>query len=191
MTKPSHHQQLAPVLDWSHDVTHLPRKRSEANLVCERDATDQELADVCAALGVVSCTSMQSRYEIGARGKGRYLLLGSLRAELAQACVVSLEPVPEIVDETFEVEFWPADQLDTGAGEEVELGPDDLETRDIEPIHDNVVAAGQVIYEVLASGLAPYPRAVGAEFDPVAVGAAAPVERKNPFAVLAKVKDQE
>ena len=188
------HEKPVPVLDWVHEVSHLTRKRSEAAYETVREATTEELVSVAEAMRVISCGSVQAKYQISARAKGRFVMRGSVKGEVVQSCVVSLEPVTEKVNEDFEVEFWPAAQIETAPGEEIELGPDDLEARDVEPIHDDVLEAGRVVYEVLASGLNPYPRAEGVSFTSIHAGNAGdggadePETRENPFAVLEKLK---
>ncbi len=177
-----------PVLAWSHELVHLPRKKSDKELSVTRGAEAGELKAVAEALGIVSCSALQTSYSISALGKGRFVMRGTLRAEITQSCIVTLEPVGEQLSEQFEVEFWPADQLKAEPGEEIELGPEDLETRDIEPLSGETVEAGRVIYEVLASGLNLYPRAQGAKFDPNALGVDEQVKRENPFAALAALK---
>ncbi len=104
---------------------------------------------------------------------------------MVQSCVVSLEPVESTLKEAFEVEFWPPDQLPEGA-----LGDlDPLEKTEIEPLQNTRVPAGRIIYEHIAAGLDPYPRAKDASFawsEPEA--AASETAGKGPFDVLKQLK---
>ena len=183
--------ELAPVLVWAHPINGLPAKRTDKELMVTRDADKVELAQITAALGIVACTALSASYAIGARGKGRFHMRGTLKGEVIQACVVSLEPVTDTVVEEFDVEFRPADQLVTAPGEEIELGPDDLDAPEIEPITADRLEVGRVIYETLAAGLVLYPRADGAAFQPREIGASDQIVKENPFAVLAKLKKDD
>src|SRR5262249_43903450 len=119
-------------------------------------------------------------------GGGRYLLTGTLRAEVSQACVVTLEPVASIIEDAFEQAFWPPEDMPAPKSGEVDLE----EAADPEPIVAGQIAVGRVVSECLAGALDPYPRAEGAALDRQA---AAPREdthatAESPFAVLANIK---
>jgi len=79
---------------------------------------------------------------------------GELGAELAQACVVTLEPVRSSVQEPFTLLYGPA-----GSAEEVLM---DLDSEIIEPFDGSAIDIGEAVAQQLALALDPYPRAEGA-----------------------------
>ena len=99
-----------------------------------------------------------------------------------QACIVTLEPVPGAVKDTFDVEFW----LDF-ARRAAEAEQSVLSGPDVEPLALGVIDAGRIVFECLSAALDPYPRKHGAEF-----GWRDPVQEKagdsSPFVILAKLK---
>jgi hypothetical protein len=104
--------------------------------------------------------------------------IGRLSAAVGQSCVVTLEPLDNSVDETFDVIFVPpvsgdADVRDEGALDD----PPEL-------LADGIADLGVIMTEFLLLGIDPYPRLPGAVFAP-------PVEANDgsgPFSVLAKLR---
>lgn len=169
-------------LTWSHRTTAIP----EAGLHRIVSATDTEKTAIAKALGLVSCEIVAVDYDVRALGKGRYRLTGALDAQLTQACVATLEPVPQTIREPFEVEFSPADSLPDIGDAEVEV----LSVPDVEPIEHGAIDVGRVVFETLSAALDPYPRKTGASLewqDPESAEAEA---ASGPFGALKKLKDQ-
>ncbi|MEO5867107.1 MAG: DUF177 domain-containing protein, partial [Sphingomonas sp.] len=81
---------------------------------------------------------------------------GRVLASLAQACVVTDEPVPIDIDEPVALRFVADDAATEG---EVELGEDALDTV---PHDGSAIDLGEVAAETMALALDPYPRAPGA-----------------------------
>jgi uncharacterized metal-binding protein YceD (DUF177 family) len=104
---------------------------------------------------------------------GVWTVSGRLRADVVQACVVSLEPVPQAIDETFELRF--------AAGAEVNSDDPDAP----EPLEGDTLDVGAIVADHLSLALDPFPRAPGATYEP----AAEPADAKpNPFAALEQLK---
>ena len=169
-------------LPWSYRTAEVP----ESGLRERREATVQERAAVAAELGLLTIDSLAAEFAIRALGKGRYRMKGTLTAQLTQACVVTLEPVAQRVEDSFDVEFWPAGTLPQDAEDEVEA----LTSAEIEPIEHGHIDAGRIVFETLSAGIDPYPRAPGAEFSEPAVPAPDPAAA-SPFAALKKLKDRQ
>jgi uncharacterized metal-binding protein YceD (DUF177 family) len=108
---------------------------------------------------------------------------GRLKASLEQACVATGEPVPEHVDEPFDLLFAPT----PGSGdpeEEIELDSGDLDTI----FHDGAaIDLGREIADTLALSIDPYPRSAGADAALKEAGVMSE-EEAGPFAVLAALK---
>ena len=95
---------MSEPLDWSYRTTEIP----EAGLRQSRTATEAERAKVASMLEIVSCEQLSSEFVIRAIGQGHYRLAGKVAAQLTQNCVVTLDPLAQAVEGTFDVEFWPA-----------------------------------------------------------------------------------
>jgi len=172
--------EMAAEIEWSHKIGEVPA----IGLSAERHATPALRAEIAATLDLIACERLDVRYDITPLSQGRYLLEGTLVADVTQSCVVTLEPVETHLVEPFEVEFRPEAP---DAEDEVEF--DALESRDIEPLEGDTIPVGRIVYEQLASAVPAYPRKEGAAFEqppePEATRSA------GPFAVLEQLKNSK
>ncbi len=171
---------MSELTHWNHAVTDIP----EHGLTRERAASAEDRDELANALKLIALDSLVTNYRIERLAGGAYRLSGRLKAACKQACVVTLDPVEAVVEDTFDVEFWPEHQPDDDAGEMPVLGG-----RDVEPLEGGIIDAGRIVYETLAAGLDPYPRKPGAEFDWADKTAERP-DKVSPFSVLSKLKDK-
>lgn len=171
---------MNPLANWTHAVTEIP----DGGLAREKAANAVERDELANALKLISVANLLASYRIDRIAGGAYRLHGQLHAACEQPCVVSLDPVPAEVDETFDIEYWPDHQPDDDAGELPVLGG-----RDVEPLENGILDVGRIIYETFAAGLNPYPRKPGAEFNWSDDAAQSP-EKLSPFAALSKLKDK-
>lgn len=169
-------------LDWSRAVAEIGDK----GLTETRSADAAERARVAEALDLLAVDRLEAAYSIRPRGKTGYLLKGTLSAQLTQACVVSLEPVPARVEAKFSVLFKPEVE---GRGSDLDFDPV-AEEDEPEVIENGRIAVGRIVYEHLAGAIDPYPRkadAVLSYTDPEAGDAA----KSSPFAALDKLRRKE
>ncbi len=172
-----------PLSSWSHRLTDI----ADRGLEVRRSATPEERAAITNALDLLGCDRLDVDYRIREIAGGRYRMTGKFIADVVQACVVTLEPVPAHIDEELAEEFWPEDQLPrAGAGLEAEQ--EALAVTIAEPIEGGRLEVGRVIYERLGTALEPFPRKPGAEIDLEAVNASSDARPESPFAVLAQLK---
>lgn len=172
---------MSEALDWSYRVTDIP----DGGIRETREATESERVRLAEALDIVSCQRLVADLAIRAIGKGHYRLAGKVTAELTQTCVVTLEPVAQHAEATFDVEFWPPLALPETTAEEVEA----LSAAEIEPIEHGRIDAGRIVFETVATALDPYPRKPGAEYHadrPENSG----LDETGPFAALKRLKDR-
>lgn len=150
-------------------------------------ATDKERADLADRFGLLSLNSLAASFTLKRVRKDLVRVKGHITAKLAQACVVTLDPVPARIDERFEVDFLegvrPAEtdvELDAEAAEAPEAAP------------DGWIDLGELAAEQLGLALDPYPRKpdaeVPAEWKAEAAEEPAPAAAVNPFSVLEKLK---
>jgi len=91
-------------------------------------------------------------------------LTGRIRAKVVQECVVTLDPVPAVIDEKFDRGFLPFDDLysEDKAGSEHEIVAD----RDLGDIPEELsdpLDIGEIVAEEFGVALDPYPRKPGLE----------------------------
>ena len=110
---------------------------------------------------------------------------GTLRAALTQSCVATGEPVPEEVEEAFEVEFRPHPRPGD-ADEEVELGGKEL---DVAFYDGAMVDVGEAVAETLSLAVEPYPRAPGSD-EALRAAGVKDEQEAGPFSALAALKDK-
>lgn len=106
-----------------------------------------------------------------------WLLSGQVRAQGAQTCGLTLQPLPVTVNETFQVRLVEADDAPAGV---LDLTPDD-DGPDV--VEDGRIDLGHHAVEQLSLALDPFPRAPGAEFTPPE-----PEAEISPFAALKALK---
>ena len=175
------------VLTWNYATAEIP----DNGLAVQRSATPEECDAVRTELDILGCEAIDVRYRIRAVAGDAFRLQGTFKAKVTQACVVSLEPVAEVVTGDLDVEFTPDPAA--RSGKEGEAGVDPFARADIEPIENGVIDVGRVLFEELAAGLDPYPRAKGSQFDwqdPVAAKDQGPATI-SPFAKLAALKPKK
>lgn len=169
-----------PLHDWFHATVDIPAQ----GLEYQRAAGPQERTAIAKELGIVTLDRLEASYRVTAIAGGGWRLAGTVSADVVQSCVITLEPVPAQITETFKVEFW-RDLDEPEGGEDKSV----LDGADIEALEGDVIPAGRIVFECLSAALDPYPRKEGASLgwnDPKAQEA----EKNNPFSVLAKFRDK-
>lgn len=107
---------------------------------------------------------------------------GRLRAQLAQRCVVTLEPVEALVEAEFDRLF--SRDVPEETEEEVEIDP---EAELPEPLPEGGLDLGEILAEELSLALDPYPRSPEADQRLAELGVA-PEGEASPFAALASLR---
>lgn len=151
-------------------------------------AEPEQRAAIAGWSGVLSVESFAVAVDIKKLGPARFGLEFRVTADITQACVVTLEPVPAHMEQLFarELQFVGQARRKPSEGESApdlvldsgeEEGPEEIES-----LHYDL--AGPALEEYVL-GLEPYPRAPGVEFQPPGEGPQAP---QSPFAVLKGLK---
>lgn len=172
---------MTALRDWTLSVTDIGQR----GVSVAREATAEERTELARELDILSCESLQAAYDIKPLGAGRFRFAGTLDASVTQACVVTLEPVATHLSERFAVELAPPELL-----EEPEVSGDRevLSIADTEPIEEERIEVGALIFGILSAALPAYPRKEGAAFGWVDPKIAADPDAASPFAELAKLK---
>ena len=152
--------------------------------------------------GAAECRALAARFDLQAIGSlrasvrvsrlkgGRMVRVeGRLAADVVQTCVVTLDPVPASVSETFTALFVPEDQMPE-SGDEIVLDPSSLDEDLPEPMVDGVIDIGELTAQHLSLALDPYPRRPGAEFPGIDddLGEDGEPTPASPFRALAELK---
>lgn len=153
-------------------------------------APDQAGQDALARfLQVLSVENARFKGEIRPVGKEDWIVEGRLTARVAQACVISLAPVMQDIDEAVRRRFIPADEI--GEDDEIDL---DLDAEDDTDGYTDRIDLGLLMTEAIALALDPYPRAADAELGDAEFSppGAEPIsdEIVKPFAKLAALKEK-
>ena len=146
-------------------------------------ANEEERAALAKRFHLPAIASLAADAELAVRN-GDVVATGTLKAEVTQSCVASGEPVPEEVEEDFEIAFRPhppSGQPD----EEIELSEGEL---DVVFYDGGLVDLGEAVAETLSLALNPYPRSPEAEAALREAGVKSEEEAKGPGA-LAGLKD--
>jgi uncharacterized metal-binding protein YceD (DUF177 family) len=159
------------------DVSEIKRIPWRAHL----KADDAARSAIAARFEIVAVERFEADVSLRRTPIGLIHLEGSIEADVVQECVVSLEPVPSTIRETFEVyysEAEPESQPGVDLTMDDEMWPD--------PVIDGTIDVGEAATEHLGLSLDPYPRRDGAEFEALPDDSRR-TQTQRPFADLAEL----
>jgi uncharacterized metal-binding protein YceD (DUF177 family) len=191
-----------PALEFSYpiEVDRVPTAGGNYDIAASAEA----LSRLAARLAVSEMKALRASFVVKPGAGGILHVKGKVHAELVQACVVTLVPVPSTIDEEVESSFITTDRAARNA-KKAKANPEAEEVISLESddppevAEDGRIDLGELAVTQVALVLDPYPRAPGVAFDaaqwPVSSGkkGAEPVEEAEdaglgPFAALAKLK---
>jgi uncharacterized metal-binding protein YceD (DUF177 family) len=178
----------SPPYSSPYDLEKLPEKGLE--LVLEPAAAERDR--IAAWLGIEALDHLKVVVRVTRGGSGRFSYRGHFEADVVQACVVTLEPVPSHIEEDIDRSFQLAPAVAHPARRSrkpaippvVAIG--DLEAEGPDLLESPVVDLAAPVLEELSLSLDPYPRKAGVAFTQPEEAPAGPAD--NPFAVLGKLK---
>lgn len=160
----------------------LPAKGSYEKIAAETD----ELLAIAQNFSLLDISTLTAELEVhpwraGLRVRGR------LCAQLSQSCTITLDPVPQSIDEPIERVFLPESEIKDPPTDDkgviiLDAEKDDAPDILIGPMFD----LGQIVLEQLALEIEPYPRAANAELGDVYQQE--DTDRESPFSALAGLK---
>jgi uncharacterized metal-binding protein YceD (DUF177 family) len=119
-------------------------------------------------------------------------VFGTVHAEVTQACVVTLDPVPEVIDEEFDELFAPEGsalaRIPANDQGEIMIDPDGPDIP--ETFMGDAIDVGAVVSEIVAMALDPYSRKLGVAFANHIEGNPQEDVKPSPFAVLKSLKGE-
>lgn len=119
------------------------------------EATAEERAALLERLGLLGLDSLTAEIDLHPAPGGAIRGRGTLRAAVVQECVVTLDPVPQVVQAPLDWRLLPPGEEPS---DELDDGPDEIEA---EP--DGSFDLGEALVQDLSLSLDPYPRSPGAE----------------------------
>ncbi|QQS12586.1 MAG: DUF177 domain-containing protein [Rhodospirillales bacterium] len=138
------------------------------------------------ALSAVTSMSATTRLDQGAGGMWR--VRGRLLARVVQPCGITLEPVEQAIDDTFDLRFGEAaEELDRATGELVI----DADGEAPEPLEGDELDLGAVVADQLGLAIDPFPRKAGARLEDVLPAAREEDPAAGPFGVLRALRRRE
>jgi hypothetical protein len=143
-------------------------------------------AAVAKAANVDAVDALTASFDLTRRGRDGLRAAGIVRATVRQTCVVSLEPVTNIVEEAIDVTFAPLRAPVAGPESSEPYASASRGADEPEPLVNGAVDLGALATEFLILGVDPYPRRDGIAFTPPA---AASDLVEHPFAGLAALKN--
>lgn|SRR3990167_4560597 len=172
------------------DLERLGRTGAALDIV----ASEAECAALAKRFGFLDLKDLAARVTVDLQLGGQVVVEGRLRGKIVQACVLTLEPVAQELDDVFRIVFKKnlAEELDPESGEAVLNAQADAP----EPLAGNMLDVGEIVAEQLSLVAEPYPRRPGVKLEdvlPKPKGGArrgAPGQQRHPFAGLAALRDK-
>ncbi len=163
-------------LEFSRPVT--VDRLTDRPAVEEIEATAAERQALGRRFALLSLDRLAARLRLSRLQAGVVRIEGRFEAEVVQACVVSLEPVPVRLAEEFSVIY------DASQGEERQVSIRLDAEEPPETLVGGVIDLGETVVQRFAMALDPYPRAPGAELAPAGQPTDDEPGEKGPFAAL-------
>jgi len=177
--------------EFSHPITveNIPNKGVRVKL----EPNLEELTLLMNRFDLLGLVNMKAALHVKPLSGGHKIrIIGTVQADVVQACIVNLSPVSSQINEEFEIDFSPEAYIEHDV--EMSLADDDA----CEPIEDGVLDLGEIVAQQLALLINPYPRSETADLDSVredTKGKNGPKfevnDKPNPFAVLKGLKEKD
>lgn len=156
-------------------------------------ANDEERARIAEEFGLLSLEKLTATYTLRPAGEDGWRLEGRVDAVFEQACVVTLDPAPGVICETFARVFERGAPDPFAEPGDVDVSFDmDFDADDPPEALGDGIDPGAAALETFSLALDPYPRAPGAAFAAVSARpkGAEPLdtETRKPFAALAALR---
>jgi uncharacterized metal-binding protein YceD (DUF177 family) len=157
-------------------------------------ASESERAALARRFGFLGLPAFSARVSVEHRPGSQIVVEGRLRGRVVQACILTLDPVTQELDEAFRIVFKQglAEEHDPESGEALLSAQADAP----EPLQGNLLDVGEIVAEQLSLAAEPYPRRPGVKLEdvlPKPRQGGRPgrnEQRRHPFAGLAALRDK-
>lgn len=169
-------------------------KLGPAGAALEITTSESERAALVKRFGFLGLPAFSARMTVDRKPGGRIVVEGRLKGRIVQACILSLDPVTQELDDAFRLVFAEDvdEERDPESGEALLNANGDAP----EPLTGNMLDVGEIAAEQLSLTADPYPRRPGIKLEDVlpkpkgGARRAAPEPRRHPFAGLAALRDK-
>jgi uncharacterized metal-binding protein YceD (DUF177 family) len=173
-------------------------RMSSGSAALDITASDGERAALAKRFGFVGLPAFSARVTIDRRPGGQVIVEGRLRGRIVQACILTLDPVTQELDDVFRIVFKQdlTEEKDPESGEALLNAQVDAP----EPLAGNMLDVGEIVAEQLSLAADPYPRRPGAKLEDVLPkprkggkgrdDAGKTEQRRHPFVGLAALRDK-
>lgn len=145
---------MAPRTEFSRRIVVEPWP--QGGIAVELEASAEERRALVRRFGLLELSSLTAVGTLErSSDDGEIRFRAQLGADVAQACVISLEPVTSHISEPIERRYRPLPANEGAAAPEVMVDP---EAVDVEPLPEPLLDLGEVVAEELGLALDPYPR---------------------------------
>jgi uncharacterized metal-binding protein YceD (DUF177 family) len=175
-------------------IVDLDRMGPGGGTALEVSASENERAALAKRFGFLGLPAFSARVTVDRKPGGRVVVEGRLRGRIVQACILTLDPVTQDLDEAFRIVFKQdlTEERDPESGEALVGAQADSP----EPLTGNLLDVGEIVAEQLSLAADPYPRKQGVKLEDVLPkprrdgrhGRQEP--RRHPFAGLAALRDK-
>jgi uncharacterized metal-binding protein YceD (DUF177 family) len=162
-------------------------------LALEIAPSDSERQALAKRFGFLDLPAFSARVTVDRQLGEQIVVEGRLRGRIVQACVLSLDPVVQELDDGFRLLFSPShsEEHDPDSGEALISAQPDAP----EPLAGPILDVGEIVAEQLSLAADPYPRRPGVKLEDVMPKLRGPVrsardQRRHPFAGLAALRDK-
>jgi uncharacterized metal-binding protein YceD (DUF177 family) len=160
----------------------------------ELTCSESERGALAERFGFLGLPAFSARVTVDRRAGGLIVVEGRLRGQVVQACILTLDPVSQDLNEVFRIVFKQnlTEPRDPESGEAlVNAHPDSPE-----PLLGNQLDVGEIVAEQLSLAADPYPRKAGVKLEDVLPKMrqegrhGRPEPRRHPFAGLQALRDK-
>ena len=141
------------------------------------EATAEERERLARRFALVALDRLAAEVTLQRIGGDQIRLEAAFEAEFAQSCVVTLDPVPGRIAETFSLLYGPPQE----AQSEIEIA---AEEPVFEPLSGEAIDIGEAVAQELSLALPQFPRLADAVVEPVDVSD----KEDGPFAALERLR---
>ncbi len=150
-------------------------------------ADDPDRERIAEALAIPAVKQLRADIRLEPADGQAVRVRGELKGEVVQTCIVTLDPVEQVVEESLDVMFLPDEALEIDSGKTIQLDP--LQDDDFELYRDGRIELAGYLTEHLALGLDPYPRNPGTDFPAHIEDDTS--DQVSPFESLKQLKDNK
>jgi uncharacterized metal-binding protein YceD (DUF177 family) len=175
-----------PPFSYRVKVGHISHNALEIRI----EADERERAGLARLWDILGVEALSADLKLRRWKKDGVKIFGMVHAEVTQACVVTLDPVREVideeVDEIFVPEGSPLARIPANDQGEIMIDPDGPDIP--ESFTGDTIDVAAAVAEIVAMALDPYPRKPDVEFADHVESNPAEDVKPSPFAVLKSLK---